>query len=166
MKKLSVFIFTLIIIGFIYLIGSTIHNYTKFKPFFGNLINEWQNTDYFQSITDSVFIFKDMNDSIFFVRTNENLTYHFFDIKNYNSRRELKKVIKFNETLTKESKRILVFVNCIEEISEYSNIKNLDKIYRVDVENLPLKHKNILFPYTIEIKNDTLYRTYTGNIKL
>jgi hypothetical protein len=132
-----------------------------------NLFETSENIEHNQEIIDSIFVFSKLNNNDFLLNiNNQNASIHFVDINSSLFRSELP-MLKKHFIHGADNKLIIAAINNIDSLKNFTYQNKINfPIYYVNNSLIPLKHKELIFPYTIEIEDGKIKKSYIGKIKI
>lgn len=160
LKKVIVLGFVLSIVVILISIGYT---FRELKPFTDSLFDNANNLENNQELTRTEVFLIDLNygSSISLkFESKDELTLHFWSADNSLSVSEialLNKRFKTNKT------KNLFFISTDSLNDQLSNIKF--PLFYISKEKLPFRYKEIIYPYTVVIKNNQIAEAYIGKLR-
>ena len=166
--KIRYFLIIISIIFFVYILGNMISGFFKMKPHLDNLFNNGENLENYQQLTDSIFVFKSINNDVVKFNINKKLIIHFWSLNNGICLDELPDIEKYiQQNSSTAMNTVIVADDSIFRIKNFI-LKNKIKfpIYHFDTIDLPLKYRNIIYPYTIIVDGDSLSKSFLSKKEL
>jgi len=160
---------SVLVVMFLIVVGFSIFNtYKKIAPFLNDLNATGDKIEHHQQLTDSILILYDKNEKQLQVSLlGKRKIIHFWDFKNMFCQREIPILENYYGGNLKGSQLLIVSLNNRKELNEFLILKEINfQVFRIDTAKMPLKHKKIIFPYTIETENGKIIKSYLGKIKL
>lgn len=163
-KKIKTFLWLFFGLLLMYFIISGVVMYFKISPFLNNLFETADRIERKQQLTDSVLILDDLvqnKTTTIKFKKSEKVLLHFWSTKDKKYLTEISWIEKNN------SKNLYVIVN--DNIKEATLFINKNRfsfpVYYCDTILLPFKYKKLIYPYTVEIVDDSVLSSFIGNIK-
>ena len=167
-RKMKIILRILFLGVSLYLIISFILGYLKMKPHLEGIFSKGSLLEQNQSLTDSILTVHSSEGLINSINLKEGKKIiHFFNVESRLCKWDVNTINQFVSKNNTDQELLIISLNEASKIEEFEKNNELKfKIFLGDTANIPIKIKELLFPYTIEISDFTITKSYLGRIKL